>query len=154
MYYRKRIGSLRSVNARQWFRNVKKLINPDEGDVVLEVDDIKDFDDEKQAELIADKFAEVSAEYDPLDRTKIKFQAFSVTEIPVFTELQVLQNLDTSKSTRSTDIPAKILKSFAEKICKPLTDLINSAVEHGNWPDFLKLEMVTPVPKATHLKIN
>ena len=36
-FYRKRICSLRSSNTRQWFKNVKKLINPDEGtrDVII-----------------------------------------------------------------------------------------------------------------------
>ena len=51
MYYRKKNCSLRTSNSRQWFRNVKKL---DEGSDALEVDDIKSFCDEQQAELIAD----------------------------------------------------------------------------------------------------
>ena len=61
-------------------------------------------------------------------------------------------DLDSSKSTRSTDVPAKVLKRFAQKLHKPLTILINDAVEKGCWPDFLKLEIVTPVPKASELK--
>ena len=60
--------------------------------------------------------------------------------------------MNINKSTRNTDIPAKILKRFANKIYKPLTLLINSAVKKGIWPDFLKLEIVTPVPKAIHLQ--
>ena len=155
IYYRKKICSLRTSDTRQWFKNVKKLVNPDEGINFLEVEDIKSYTDEQQAELIADKFAQVSNEYKPLDREKISFPHFSMSEIPSFTEtevLDVLENMDTSKSTRDTDIPAKILKKFANKICKPLTSLINDAVQQGYWPDFLKLEFVTPVPKATHLK--
>ena len=45
-----------------------------------------------------------------------------------------------------------MLKIFERKIYKPLTLLINSAVKKGIWPDFLKLEIVTPVPKAIHLQ--
>ena len=134
---------------------LKKLFDPDEGIEILEVDDIKAYSDEQQAEMIADRFAEVSSEYEPLDRQKIKFPPFNPTEIPSFTEsevLNVLQNMNINKLTRNTDIPAKMLKIFARKIYKPLTLLINSAVKKGIWPDFLKLEIVTPVPKAIHLQ--
>ena len=50
------------------------------------MDDIKDYSDEQQAELIADRFAEVSCEYEPLDRQKIDFPPFTNSEIPSFTE--------------------------------------------------------------------
>ena len=66
--------------------------------------------------MIADRFAEVSSEYEPLDRQKIKFPPFNPTEIPSFTEsevLNVLQNMNINKSTRNTDIPAN-----AQNICK------------------------------------
>ena len=144
LFYRKKVSRLRTSNSRQWFRNIKQLINPDEGDAVLEVDDIKNFSDDQQAEIIADRFAEVSNEYDPLDREKIHFPKFSNSEIPIFTEIEVLEvlnDLDTSKSTRNTDIPARILKRFAMRIHKPLTLLINIAVQQGVWPDFLKLDL-------------
>ena len=71
-------------------------------------------------EKIADKFAEVSNLYEPLKRDKIDFPTFSVDEIPVIQEqnvLDVLENLNISKSTRKSDIPAKVLKHFAKMIC-------------------------------------
>ena len=115
----------------------------------VEVDDIKAYSDEQQAEMIADRFAEVSSEYEPLDRQKIKFPPFNPTGISSFTEsevLNVLQNMNINKLTRNTDIPAKMLKIFARKIYKPLTLLINSAVKKGIWPDFLKLEIALACP--------
>ena len=57
----------------------------------MEVDDIKNFTEEQQAELIADRFAQVSNEYQPLDRTIINFPCFSMSEIPSFTESEVLE---------------------------------------------------------------
>ena len=111
--------------------------------------------DDQQAELIANSFAQVSNEYELLDRSKISIPKFCEADVPKFTEKEVLEalmDLDSSKSTRSTDVPAKVLKRFAQKLHKPLTILINDAVEKGCWPDFLKLEIVTPVPKASELK--
>ena len=53
-----------------------------------------------------------------------------------------------SKSTRKTDIPAKILKHFADKICEPLSMIINNCIQQGIWPDIFKIEIVTPVKKV------
>ena len=79
----------------------------------MEVEEIKDFSDEEQCELIADIFAEVSNLYEPLQRGQIDFPQFSFDDIPVIGEgkvLGVLKDLDSSKSTRKSDIPAKVLK--------------------------------------------
>ena len=60
----------------------------------------------------------------------------------------VLQNLNISKSTRKSDIPAKILRRFSRKICGPLTKIINNCLSQGVWPDIFKMEFVTPVKKV------
>ena len=105
--------------------------------------------------LIAEKFAETSNLYEPLQRDKITFPSFSAKEIPVISEanvLAVLQALDTSKSTRKMDIPAKILKHFSKKISKPLTKIINDSIQQGQWPSLFKSEIVTPVRKVPNPK--
>ena len=55
--------------------------------------------------------------------------------------------MDASKSNVSGDIPAKILKIFANELAKPVTEVLNSSIRQGRWPDIFKLEIVTPVPK-------
>ena len=55
---------------------------------------------------------------------------------------------DTSKSTRKSDIPAKIIKCFSSKLNKPLTNIINCCLQQGIWPELFKSEIVTPVPKV------
>ena len=61
--------------------------------------------------------------------------------------------MDTNKSCRKTDVPAKVLKSFAKLLCWPLTVIINNCIQSGTWPDYLKHEMVTPIPKVSHPKV-
>ena len=56
--------------------------------------------------------------------------------------------LDVSKSTRKSDIPAKILKRFSSKISKPLSKIVNNCILQGLWPEIFKSEIVTPVPKV------
>ena len=58
-------------------KNIKKLVGEDSSNNRVEVEDIKDFSDEEQCEMIADKFAEVSNRYEPLQRDKLVFPAFS-----------------------------------------------------------------------------
>ena len=118
---------------------------------VIEVESIKELSDVEQAEKIADKFAEVSNLYKPLQRDMIDFPAFSKEDVPVVSEelvLEVLQNLNVSKATRKNDIPAKILKQFARQISKPLTVIINNCIMQGVWPEVFKVEIVTPVKKV------
>jgi len=64
--------------------------------------------------------------------------------------LETLNALNANKSVPKNDIPTKILKRFANHICEPIAALINQCIQEGCWPDFLKIESVTPVPKVPH----
>ena len=80
---------------------------------------------------------------------------FSDEDILVITEAEVqtvLENLKLNKSERKNDIPAKVFKRFAKKLCIPITKLVNSAIRQGVWPNFMKLEVITPVPKVAQPK--
>ena len=132
------------------------MINNDVPDEKTEVEDIKHLTDSEQVELIAEKFAEVANLYEPLDRSKIQIPSYSSDDIPKVTcaeVLGILENMDTNKSCRKTDVPAKVLKSFAKLLCGPLTVIINNCIQSGTWPDYLKHEMVTPIPKVPHPKV-
>ena len=117
----------------------------------IDVEAIKDLPNKEQAELIANNFAAISQEYDRLETDDIQIPFFSPSEIHVVTEVDVqlaLESLDTNKSNVENDVPAKILKHFAKQIAKPLADIINDSIHQGCWPDILKLEIVTTVPKV------
>ena len=109
-----------------------------------------DLTSQEQAEVIAEKFAEISQEYDKLKSKDIDVPEFKEEDIPKVTEAQVeeaLANMDTNKSTVEGDIPAKVLKHFSKQLAKPVSVAITSMIRQGCWPDILKLETVTPVPK-------
>ena len=61
---------------------------------------------------------------------------------------EILAGLDENKSNVQGDIPAKLLKHFAASLAKPVANVIFASIRQGIWPDILKLEMVTPVPKV------
>ena len=115
------------------------------------MEDIKDLPNITQVELIADKFAAISQEYDKLEDSDIDVPEFSTDDVPIVTVDAVeeaLAQMDTNKSNVEGDVPAKILKYFAKQLAVPVADVINSSIKQGCWPDIFKLEMVTPVPKV------
>merc|ERR1712155_2492 len=137
------------------FSNLKKLIKYDPRGDIIEVDSIKDLSDSDQAEEIASKFAEISHLYNPVDRSQIDFPTIEEKDILKICNdevLQAIKNLKANKSVRTTDVPPKIFKHFASILCKPITVIINKAIRDGVWPDLLKTEMITPVPKISQPK--
>ena len=61
--------------------------------------------------------------------------------------------MNANKSCRKSDVPAKVLKKFAGFLCGPLTEIINNCIQSGTWPDYLKHEVVTPIPKIPNPKV-
>ena len=53
----------------------------------------------------------------------------------------------TNKSVPPGDIPPIVVKMFADELSVPLTNIINTSVMMGIWPEMWKVESVTPVPK-------
>ena len=150
-FYNSKISRLRKSNPRQWHREFKKMTRFDQhqGEEII-IENIKDFSDEEQAEMIADKFAAVSQEYDKLEDGDIELPKFNLSDVPIVTEKEVaetLSEMDSNKANVKGDIPAKILKEFSDNLAKPVANVINASILQGCWPEILKLEIVTPVPK-------
>ena len=55
--------------------------------------------------------------------------------------------LKVKKSTAPDDIPSAIIKEYAEFICVPLCNILNSCVSRGEYPRIWKIESQTPIPK-------
>ena len=150
-FYNSKISRLRKSNPRQWHREFKKMTRFDQhqGEEII-IENIKDFSDEEQAEMIADKFAAVSQEYDKLEDGDIELPKFNLSDVPIVTEKEVaetLSEMDSNKANVKGDIPAKIWKEFSDNLAKPVANVINASILQGSWPEILKLEIVTPVPK-------
>ena len=146
-FYRKRIQSLKSTSPRQWYKNLKKLAGYDTKEENPVVEDIKHLSDNEQAEHIAESFSKISNDYAPLDRSKIRVEdvskggIFKTNAKEVF---ETISSLNSNKAVPRNDIPTRILKRFSSLLCGPIAGLINDCIAEGVWPDFLKVESVTP----------
>ena len=80
------------------------------------VEELRDLPDQEQANLIADNFARIQNEYNPLKKEDISIPAFNKSDIPVFPVATVwlaLTKIKVNKSTVPGDFPAKLIKQFA-----------------------------------------
>ena len=151
-YYIKIVKDLKSSNPSQWYSKLKRLCSFDQNksDPII-VDSIKNLSDKEQAEEIANKFAKVSQEYNPLKTGDIKVPNFPDSSIPFFKLEQVkmkLQEIKINKAVPPNDIPPKIVKMFAAELAEPLCHIINSFIKMGAWGKLYKAEIITPVPKC------
>ena len=151
-FYKKSVSELKSKKPSQWFQCLKRLTSYDQFKTEQPVcEEISHLSDEDQAERIATQFASIQNEYDEIDETQIKLPEIDKSSVPQFSSSEVwfaLSRINTNKSTVSDDIPAKLLKRFAAYFAEPLTDIYNTALLKGEYPDIYKFEVCTPVPKV------
>ena len=107
--------------------------------------------DQEQSEVIADKFAQIQNEYESLKTDDISVPPFKEQDVPQFVPAQVwclLAKIRTNKATVHGDFPAKLIKHFAAYLAEPFSDIINTSVRRGEYPDIYKFEISTPIPKS------
>ena len=150
-YYKDVIRDLRLSKVSQWYSKLKRFCSYDQkkADPVI-VESIKHLTNKEQAELIADKLARVSQEYEPLKKEDVTVPPFEESDIPTFKPYQVQKHLEKVKVNKAVppgDIPPKLIRLFAAEMSVPLCDIINCSIRLGAWAKLYKSESVTPVPK-------
>ena len=114
-------------------------------------EEINDFTDEEQANLIAEHFALPRNKYSALQPGDVQVPSFLESSILQFSQANVqhaLNALNVRKSVPPGDIPTAILKKCSKELSIPVTNVLNSAIKQGVWPTIFKTEYVTPVPKV------
>ena len=150
-FYRNMIADLRKKKPSQWYSSLKRITGFDQKSEKVIIEEINHLTDEKQAESIADFFSSIPNEYEALKNDDIEVPHFDKENIPQFHPSQVwlkLTKLKTNKATVRGDLPAKLIKEFAAYFAEPLTDIINTSLRRGEYPQTYKYEISTPVPKV------
>ena len=151
-FYKNVVAELKLKKPGQWYSCLKKITSHDQQkNEQQNVDDISHLPDQQQAEIIAEKFASIQNEYEALNTEDISVPHFEDKDIPQFHPSQVwfaLSRLDVNKATVPGDLPAKLIKQFAAYLAEPLTDIFNTGLRKGEYPQIYKFEVCTPVPKV------
>ena len=120
-----------------------------EGNLTIEC--IEHLPPKLQVEEVANAFAKVSQEYEPIDLSQLPayLPAPPPPQTNVLSVWKAIQNLKKTKSTLPGDLPDKLRKEASMFLAEPLTNIFNTCLNQGVYPKTWKLETVTPVPKKT-----
>ena len=111
----------------------------------------------QSAELIADHFAAISMEYDPININNFPpamrelLSHPNVSVIPQLEEYQVYKKICKSKKPNSVvpgDIPKKIVKEFSCELSVPFTMIYKSILKTFEYPRQWVVEHQIPLPKV------
>ena len=116
------------------------------------IEDLKDLDDNEQAECIADHYASISNMYQPVKSEDFEEYLNEISSKPPnvgpYKVLKTIRKMRKNASTVKGDLPMKIISEFADDFTLPLTHIINSCLQQGKYPNIWKNEVVTPAPKV------
>ena len=149
-FYKKSIEDLKTKKPGQWYSCLKRISAYDRQHERIEIEEIRHLNDQEQAEVIADKFTSIPNEYEELKDDDICIPKFSTEDIPQFEPSKVwklLCKIKTNKAPVIGDFPPKLIKYFAAYISEPLTDIVNTSIRRGEYPNVYKHEISTPIPK-------
>ena len=155
LFYSKFVNELKETDPGRWYKMAKQIGAVDQmngGD--LSVEELEGLSSKESADVVAQRFAEVSNEYQPLNYKDLPTY-LPGEKPPQVDEHAVYEKINKLKNTRSTfdiDIPNKLRKEFSPELSTPLSDIINSCLMEQYYPKMWKYEAVTPVPKVTHPK--
>ena len=151
-YYQKFIKDIKTSNPGQWYSKLKRITAHDQHiSNEINVNEISHLSDQAQADFLANQFSSISLEYEKLKTEDIIIPPFDEKDIPYLSPKDVLPYLKSIKLNKSSvkgDIPARIIKDFAQYICYPFADILNSMIIRGEYPNLWKMEIQTPIPKV------
>ena len=151
-YYCNIVEDLKTSDIGKWYSKLKRMSSNDPSKSEVNVISLINDPPSIQAEKIADNFARVSQEYEPLQKEDIDINlAKNMKPVPWITREKIHKTIRRMKSKTSTvidDIPWRLIKEFSVYLSFPLEDIYNRSIIHGEYANIWKLEIVTPAPKS------
>ena len=152
-YNKNVVEDLKSSNIGQWYSKLKRMSGVSKvRDEKITVEALSEIPTNQQSEIIADRFAEISNMYKPLEMKDIEIpHSANSKPIPLFEPHEIYHKIIKMKRKAANvagDLPWKIIREFAAELSNPLCNIFNTATIEGIWPARWKHEYVTPVPKA------
>ena len=116
----------------------------------LKIKSLDGLNDQQCADAIAQHFASVSNQYEPVDFKQLPaflpaLPAPQMEEHEIYLKLKRLKN---TKSSLPVDLPNKLRNEVMVELAAPMTNIINTCLSSGSYPALWKREWVTPFPKV------
>ena len=150
-HYKQFTDVMRLSDPSKFYKIAKQIGTGRKEEENLRIECIEHLPPKQQVEEVAEAFAKVSQEYEPLNPLLLPsfLPAPPPPQVNMLSVWKAVQNLKKTKSTLEGDLPEKLRKEAAIFLAEPLTDIFNSCLTQGVYPKVWKIETVTPVPKKT-----
>ena len=100
-FYRKTVSELKLKNPGQWYSSLKQMTSYDQiKNDQPSVEEISHLSDQLQSEVIAEQFAKIQNEYEPLKKDDICIPPFAIKDVPQFHPAHVWDMLTKIKQTK------------------------------------------------------
>ena len=149
-FYKQLTDGLRLSDPAKFYKTVKRIGNGNKkNDGEIRIECLEGLTPVQQVERVAESFAKVSQEYSEIELESLPsfLPALPPPQVNLLTVWKRIQNLKKTKSTLPGDLPDKLRKEAAIFLAEPLTNILNSCLSQGAYPNTWKEESVTPVPK-------
>ena len=150
-YYSNIVSDLKESNPGQWHSKVKRMSgNHPEQSKNIQIDQLNGYSDKDQSNIIADHYAKISNQYDPVsedDFPEFKNKQFCPPVIEPYQVYKAILSMNKKAAAAPGDIPMRLIYEFSVELATPLAHVYNECLIQGQYPDMYKSESVTPVPK-------
>ena len=153
-YYENIVADLKTSNPSKWYSKVKRMSSAEKENCEnIVVEDLIGYDNSNQAVKIAEHYSAISNQYEPLLNEDFceYLPAIKGGSTPPYVEPfkvhDAIQKMNRKAATIQNDLPMKLIVEFSVELAFSLSHIINSCLTRGVYPDFWKVESVTPIPK-------
>ena len=159
-YLEKNLDALGEAKPGQAFNVLKRLgAQPgdcaDGGTFSLPEHENENLSVKQSAERMAEHFASISGDFPPLDISLlpscVQDKLHSLEKPPIVSEYDTYCKIKAAKKPRSgvpSDLPKLITQEFSPELATPVSRIINSMFQSGEWPSHWKVEHVIPIGKV------
>ena len=126
----------------------------DEHSFTLPQHEIENLSNKESAERIAEFFAKISQEFQPLNSAslphRVREKLASAGAAPSVDEYDAYKKIRSAKKPKSGvpgDLPRTIVQEFAVELAAPVQAIVNNIVQLGQWPNQWKQEYVSAIGK-------
>ena len=152
-YYADIVHDLKVSNPGKWYSKVKRMSGQDiNSQECTSIAELSGLDINQENELIADHYAGVSSQYEPVQNEHFgeylkQHSNQKPPNIGPYRVFRTIKKMNKNAATVPGDLPMKVIATFADELTLPLCHLISSCVRVGQYPRIWKTEIVTPIPK-------
>ncbi|KAI8483142.1 hypothetical protein Bbelb_391610 [Branchiostoma belcheri] len=155
-YYNNRVQNLKKHSPSAWYKEIKVLTGTQKKGMTIQAQGVDPDSHRDMANVINQKFTNVTTSLPPLDRSKLPAYLPSRPP-PVVHPWEVywkLRRIKTNKSPGPDGIDGRLLKEFVYELSEPIVDILNSSLLEGTVPHEWKEAVVVPLPKTSPPSID